>query len=424
MMTVSDVFGKIVFAHSPNIYTLMLRVFTLFALASGFLCLTAFRAEEPKCNDRLLPANHTQAPGRSGNARFDTPGKPDADTNTVLRILMLNHSAYDSATYTDKMRRLIETQLPACTVSEFWEGGAFALNSALATHDVVVIAYPFGGNPETNRSYGKLLAQFVRQGGVVVLTGTDDYRILQQLDLFDVEFGYFCEDPIIHEIIPEHAILEGTPAQIPLSDFVYPLDVSDPDFVTLVDVWGYQQEDSPINCWTDTKDEVDPASLRNFPVVGYKPLGAGKVVYLGIEYYFDQAEPVRILTNAIRWAAQPGASSSPSSGIRLSRAVKRTEEVFQAGSGASKAEIFDLKIYPNPYYEKATLDIELKKAAGVAVDMTDENGRIVAVVLPQKNLSSGFYRLELPNLAAGVYFVQCKTDGKTVTRKVVKTATR
>ena len=50
--------------------------------------------------------------------------------------------------------------------------------------------------------------------------------------------------------------------------------------------------------------------------------------------------------------------------------------------------------------------------------------RIVAVVLPQKSLSPGLYRLELPNLSAGVYFVQCKTGEKITTRKVVKTATR
>ncbi len=228
---------------------------------------------------------------------------------------------------------------------------------------------------------------------------------------------------MIHEITTDHPILEGTAGKFPLSDYAYPLDISDPDFVTLVDVWGYEDENSPTRCWSET-DEVAPAELHNYPVIGYKNIGAGRVIYLGMEYYFDQAEPTRILANTLRWAVQPKSASTTtsasSSNTLFDRPVKRSEEVLQAGSGL-KQEIFDLKIYPNPYYEKATLDIELKKSATIAVEMTDETGRIVAVVLPQKNLSPGLYRLDLPNLPAGVYFVQCKTGEKTTTRQVVKT---
>lgn len=408
----------------------MLRVATPFALAFGFLCLTAFRAGNPKCNDRLSPT-HSTTTLTDANCGFRwlnihdlNAACNDADTSRALRILMLNYSTYDSA-YADKMHRLVKAQLPASVVTEFWEGSTDDLNAALAIHDAVVIAYPSGGSTELNKTYGKLLEQYIRQGGVVVLSGTDDYRVLQQFGLFDVNFGYFCQDPVIHEITPDHPILDGTTGQFPLSDYVYPLDVSDPDFVTLVDVLGYEVEHAPTRCWSET-DEVAPGELHNFPVIGYKNLGAGKIVYLGMEYYYDQAEPARILANTLRWATQIKPYSnysthSKSKDIRPDRPVKRSEVVLQAGTGP-KQEIFDLKIYPNPYYDKATLDIELKKAASVAVEMTDETGRIVAVVLPQKSLAPGLYRLELPNLTEGVYFVQCKTGEKTTARKVVKAA--
>lgn len=407
----------------------MLRVYSLFALAFGFLCLTAFRAEVPKCNHRLFPTNaatpiHHASCGFTWLNFNDLSNWPVADTSTVLRILMLDYSTYDSA-YADKIERLIKAQLPAAVVSEFWEGSAYDLNAALATHNAVVITYPSGSHPEIHKTYGKLLEQYIRQGGVVVLTGTDDYRVLQQIGLFDVNFGYFCQDPVIHEIAPGHPILEGTLGQFPLSDYAYPLDISDPNFVTLVDVLGYEDETPPTRCWSES-DEVAPGELRNFPVIGYKNLGQGKIVYLGMEYYYEQTEPVRILVNTLRWAVQSKAASTSLTAkeVRLqNRPVKRSEEVLQAGTGP-KQEIFDLKIYPNPYYDKATLDIELKKAAGVAVEMTDESGRIVAVVLPQRSLSPGMYRLELPNLPEGVYFVQCKTGEKVTTRKVVKAAAR
>ena len=406
----------------------MLRVATPFALAFGFLCLTAFGAENPKCNDRLFPTIASGTKTYDGCCftllhADDFNDWHNADTSAALRILMLNYSTYDSA-YADKMRRLVKARLPSSLVSEFWEGSVYDLNTALATHDAVVVAYPSGGGSDLNRTYGKLLEQYVRQGGIVVFTGTDDYRILQQIGLFDVNFGYFCQDPVIHEIAPGHPILDGTAGQFPLSDYAYPLDISDPDFVTLVDVLGYEDENAPTRCWSET-DEVAPGELRNFPVIGYKNLGAGKIIYLGMEYYYDQAEPARILANTLCWATQPKAASSRLTAKEdnlQNRPVKRREEVLQAGSGP-KQEIFDLKIYPNPYYDKATLDIELKRATTVAVEMTDESGRIVAVVLPQKSLNAGLYRLELPNLSAGVYFVQCKTGEKMTTRKVVK-ATR
>ncbi len=403
----------------------MLRVATLFALASGFLCLTAFRAEDPKCNDQPIPTN-ISAPRNHALVGFsvlnfnDLNNLPSADSGAALRVLLLDYATYDSA-YAEKMRRLVKAQLPACFVSEFWDGSTYELKSALAAHDAVVIAYPSGGDAELNKNYGKLLEQYARQGGVVVFTGTDDYQVLQQFGLFGVDFGYFCQDPVMHHIEVGHPVLEGTSERFPLSDYAYPLDVSDPDFVTLVDVFGYQEEESSVSCWSDSKEEVNPVSLRNFPVIGYKNLGAGKIVYLGMEYYYDQAEPARILANALRWATQPKTASITSTpkNVQFDRPVKRREEVLQAGTGP-KQEIFDLKIYPNPYYEKATLDIELKKATTVAVEMTDETGRIVAVILPQKNLSTGLYRLELPNLPAGIYFVQCKTGEKTTARKVVK----
>ena len=98
----------------------------------------------------------------------------------------------------------------------------------------------------------------------------------------------------------------------------------------------------------------------------------------------------------------------------------RREEILYAGSGSVKVDNVDIKIYPNPYYSKATLDIDLNKPNMVNVEMTNEAGQIVAVVLPRKQLNSGFYRLELPNLPAGIYFVQCGIGERSIMRKVVK----
>ncbi|MEO6037530.1 MAG: T9SS type A sorting domain-containing protein, partial [Saprospiraceae bacterium] len=147
------------------------------------------------------------------------------------------------------------------------------------------------------------------------------------------------------------------------------------------------------------------------------------VVYLGMEYYYEETEPNIILANALRWAARPRAVQTAGTGESwANRRTKRTEEILYAGSGAQKADVFDLKIYPNPYMSKANLDIDLKKPTTVAVDMTDETGRLVSVLLPRKNLSAGLFRIELPNVAPGVYILKCQMGDRTVVKKIVKSS--
>lgn len=380
----------------------MLRFASILALVTGLFGLAAYRAEQSKFGNPASAFNTTVT-------RYFSPEKhpsafellhtyaPEADTTSSLRILMLNVCAYDSA-YPAKVHRIIQRCLPASTVVDFWEGGAGDLSLKMPDYDAVVVAYPSGGNPASLKAYGSILIQYVQQGGAVVITGSHEYSVLQHLGLFELDYGYFCADPTIHALSPEHPILSGTRSEFTLKNYAYPLDISDPAFVTLADIKGY-------------------------PVLGYKPLGSGKVVYLGLEYYYDEAESNQILANALRWAARPRTQvlTGGNEGW-ANRRTKRTEVILYAGSGAFKADVFDLKIYPNPYMVKATLDIDLKKPTAVAVNMTDETGRIISVLLPRKNLSTGLFRIELPNVAPGVYFLQCRMGDKTVVKKIVKAA--
>ncbi len=382
----------------------MLRFASFFVLAAAFPGLGAFQPEQPKFGIPTLAFNHI----------LGQPGFPErqpifltalvedgsaVDTTSNLRILLLNVCSYDTA-YPGKVRRTLQRFLPASTVTDYVEGSASDFAIKALEYDAVVVAYPSGGSAALLKAYGAALAQYAQQGGGVVVTGSHEYSVLQQLGLFDLDYGYFCADPSIHELVPTHPILGGTHIDFNLKNYAYPLDISDPAFVTLADIQGY-------------------------PVLGYKPLGIGKVVYLGIEYYYDEFESNQILTNTLRWAAKPR-SQAPAGGSEVwtARRTKRTEEILYAGSGAAKVDVFDLKIYPNPYLTKATLDIDLKKPTAVSVQMTDETGRVVSVLLPRKNLSAGLFRLELPNVSPGVYFLQCRMGDRTVVKKVVKMATQ
>jgi len=364
----------------------MPRKLPLIALLVGIFALAAFRSDSPFSHDRPLPFNSSigQFFFEADIAEMAELGEyMQADTDSVLsaRVLMLNCFAYDSA-YPNKVQRMIQSRLPAFGFTEYWEGTAEDFSTALVGHDAVVLAYPTGAVPEMLRAYGKVLNQFMRQGGVVLFTGTHEFAALQQLGLFELDYGYYCKERGIHQTLVEHPVFSGVEPEFSEEVYQYPLDISDPNFVTLADVRGY-------------------------PFMGYKQIGGGKVVYLGLEYYFDEPQSSRMLYNALRWA--------------LKTRVKRSEVVLYAGKGLAKTNTFDLKIYPNPYYSKATLDVEITKATSLHVEMTDDQGRSVALLLPRRSLSSGFYRFELPNVSPGVYFVQCiSNEGKEV-RRVVKT---
>ncbi len=388
----------------------MFRVASLTVLVSGLLSLGAYHQPGGlKFAERPLPFNstvsHFSLPfERPSGGDLDILADPDPLGND-LHILMLNYTAYDSM-YVAKVRYLINKRLPGCTITDFWDGTTDELKEALAENQIVVVTYPANGVKKQVRAYGNVLEQFVRQGGAVVFSGTNQFGMLQQFGLIDLDFGYFCSDLEVHETTADHPVLKGTPAQFSMTNYTYPLDISDPKFVTLADI-------------------------QDCPTMGYKVLGEGKVVYLGFEYYFDEVVSTRILENTLRWLAPPvktppapepvAAVSTVNERNWTSRTVKRSEEVLYTGGGNKpKAAAVDLKLYPNPYIDKAVLDLDLPRTSVVSVELTNESGSIVATPFRRQIVTAGPLRVDIPNVPAGVYFVKCQIDGQNIVRKVVK----
>lgn len=375
----------------------MLRVVCFLTLASA--AAVAFRPAVPAdFDDRPFPVNSTVArfflpEWRDWPSALEVPAEESADSVASPGILLFQYSAYDS-TYSQKIQKLVQRKFPYCDLSTFDDGGPDALTAALKDRSAVVISYPSAGNSAQLKTYGNVLKRFVQQGGVVIVTGTHEYTILQQLGLFDLDYGYFCADPSVHISSAtgnayQQTLMAGVPSEFSLTDYAYPLDISDSAFVTIADVRGY-------------------------PVAGYKPLGKGKIVYLGLEYYRDEPAPTTMLLNVLR------AANKAYTNRYQTRYLRRQPEILVAGSG-SKAPQVALSLYPNPYVEKATLEIELDFPNTVYVEMTDQTGRSVALLLPQKNLNAGLYRIEVPNVPAGVYYVKCEVGGEQITKTIMKT---
>ena len=372
----------------------MRRIYTyslLLAALSGLVSFSSLK-NEPEGTPVLYntPVHLLFNPDNRAEHFQDALYAADPDSSVRLQVLMLNYSDYGKA-YNEKVQAIISRNLPRVSFTEYTSGDLHSLEMALQSTDAVVIAYPSATTSSTLTSYGKLLQKFVQGGGSVIVTGTHEFEVLQKFDLIDLDFGYFSKEVPLHCLNPDHPLLQGEPTDFSTTNFAYPLDISDPAFVSVAEVGGY-------------------------PAVGYKQLGNGKVIYIGVEYYYDEESPSRLLINALSWT-WTGRKSSTEASEPL-KSVRRNEEVLLAGS--VKLDNVDLKVYPNPYVSKATLDLELVRPANVRIEMTDESGRSVAVILPRRPLGAGLCRFELPNIAPGIYFVQVQIGEQMYMKKVIK----
>lgn len=78
------------------------------------------------------------------------------------------------------------------------------------------------------------------------------------------------------------------------------------------------------------------------------------------------------------------------------------------------------KLYPNPAYSKATLDITLATSTDATINVVDMMGR--KVWSTQQELTKGVNRVNIPlnNVTAGVYFVQIMNGTGQLTYKLIK----
>jgi Secretion system C-terminal sorting domain len=313
--------------------------------------------------------------------------------SAAVRILMFEYSAFDLA-YSSKVQSFLQNNLSRSQVKSFSDGSSADLELALSDRQVVVLAYPSKGDAGSLQAFGAVLKAFVKKGGSIILTGTHEYEVLRQLGLFDLDYGYYYTDANFKRNKTEHPLLMGIPTQFSLNSYAYPLDISDSEFTSVLDVNGY-------------------------PCAGYKLMGKGVITYLGMEYYADETLSTKMLVNAVNWGKQFAKNrlNTTDRSVKPKRATLRL-----APNDIPANETINLRVYPNPYWETADLDLAIAQSTPISVEMTDQTGQKVWSVLPRKTLAAGRHILELPTVPPGVYFVKCKSGDVTTIKKVVKMA--
>ena len=81
-----------------------------------------------------------------------------------------------------------------------------------------------------------------------------------------------------------------------------------------------------------------------------------------------------------------------------------------------------LKLYPNPFDSKITLELWMNATEKADLYLTDVYGKQYAVPMQNTQLQKGknVLNIDFPNLAKGIYFLQLKTEKQTYVRQIVK----
>ena len=94
--------------------------------------------------------------------------------------------------------------------------------------------------------------------------------------------------------------------------------------------------------------------------------------------------------------------------------------LFGTSTGmASLPEIVSaFNIYPNPATDFSSINLELKALSTVLIDLTDMEGKVVSVIMNEKQNGIVNKQFSTSALPAGNYLVRLRVNGNTATRQL------
>ena len=91
---------------------------------------------------------------------------------------------------------------------------------------------------------------------------------------------------------------------------------------------------------------------------------------------------------------------------------------FESPTSTKEApSVFDVKIYPNPFFQDVNIETEGNSAFPLTILLINTLGEVVFNTKVQSNKT----HLSIPNLLKGVYFLEVNDGNQRIIRKIVKT---
>ncbi len=93
---------------------------------------------------------------------------------------------------------------------------------------------------------------------------------------------------------------------------------------------------------------------------------------------------------------------------------------IEDNSNKNKNYISDIKLYPNPVADNATVEYNLTEKASITISIYDINGRLLSNEQLGNKVGNQSERINTSNLTPGMYILQLRAGNDITTSKFIK----
>jgi sortase (surface protein transpeptidase) len=162
--------------------------------------------------------------------------------------------------------------------------------------------------------------------------------------------------------------------------------------------------------WNNDYFEVErSADGRNYTAIGNRIKGAGNSTKIN-SYELSDFSAGNMHAKQVLYRLKQ---------VDFDGAVHYSHTVSVMLTGQPSSSLFNTVVYPNPSYAgEATLEYTLSEKSAVNISIFNLHGQLVKI-LKQEDVAEGQYKLTLPDLESGVYFVKVNIGEETRALKVI-----
>ena len=196
-------------------------------------------------------------------------------SNKGLSVLALINTTDVEHEY-ETLIESINTHFTDYELSEITTYSAIELAAALEGKDIFILTEQIDCDPALYAEFGEVLSTFANNGGTVIIQGTEDAS--QCVFSTGLIHGSYAPNTTTNQVLdviaPDDPLLEGITLPYQAQSVTYLYDISDPDFVSVLE-------------------------LNGLNAIGYRPMGDGRVIFVGHDFLFANANMKKFIANAI-----------------------------------------------------------------------------------------------------------------------------
>jgi hypothetical protein len=304
-----------------------------------------------------------------------------------VNVLMVDAFVYDQH-YSDQISGAFSRLGTDVVVNSLADESLSSLETALINQDLVIVTYANKGDMCHLARYGKALAAYAAQGGVVVFTGAHDISKLNFFQLLNFEKVTYSPAPQI-ETLKQNLFTKLFPNRFTTHNYTYPATIANPDYVSL-------------------------AQDQGNTVYGYAKRGKGLIFYVGLEFYAIDEVNRLVLNNLVDFVR------NQKSGKLTGNTVAKSAPVLIRSIEAQNNQLVEWNVFPNPYVTRTQAEFIVNTPSKVEANIFSTSGVLLARPILSTIFEAGKHNLDIPDLPYGTFMIHLRIGDQVSIKKIVR----